>query len=360
VEVEGFMPALTPQHVEAIALKIMGSNERLASDLKNFGSCDTSYAVPNLARFRVNIFKNNGNHAIVMRKLSTQIPTLDGLKLPPIFREIDQGEDRHRLRHRRHRQRQDDDARGDAQRVNQQQEITWSRSEDPIEFLHPHIKATFSQRELGKDFSDFSVGLRARVASGAEGHPRGEIRDRETMEIALTAAETGHIVLFDAAHHQRVAVDQPRHRHVHERRGRIRSASGSRTPSLTSSASGLRRRSAVGACMVSEIMGSNLRTRERSCSGERHPQFPRDHRIQLPERLAQLRAVADQALQGEPHHRGERRCSTASTSPRCARRSTSPRRACRAKTRRHRASGSISKHCTSHPGTTAPLPSKAS
>ena len=60
----------------------------LASDLKAFGSCDTSYAVPNFARFRVNIFKNNGNHAIVMRKLSTQIPTCEGLKLPPIFKEI--------------------------------------------------------------------------------------------------------------------------------------------------------------------------------------------------------------------------------------------------------------------------------
>ena len=88
--------------------------------------------------------------------------------------------------------------------------------EDPIEFLHPHIKATFSQRELGKDFSDFSVGLRAALRQAPKVILVGEIRDRETMEIALTAAETGHIVFSTLHTISAVAIDQPRHRHVHQ------------------------------------------------------------------------------------------------------------------------------------------------
>ena len=83
VEIEGLVPTLKPDQVEAIALRIINENERLVSDLKNNGSCDTSYAVSDLARFRVNIFRQNGYHAIVMRKLSTQIPTCDGLNLQP-------------------------------------------------------------------------------------------------------------------------------------------------------------------------------------------------------------------------------------------------------------------------------------
>ena len=216
VEVEGFMPALAPQHVEGIALKIMGSNERLASDLKNFGSCDTSYAVPNLARFRVNIFKNNGNHAIVMRKLSTQIPTLDGLKLPPIFREIVKEKTGIVFVTGATGSGKTTTLAAMLNELNQQQEIHMVTLEDPIEFLHLHIKATFSQRELGKDFSDFSVGLRAALRQAPKVILVGEIRDRETMAIALTAAEPGHIVLRrfpPSAHPQSIL----HHRHVHER-----------------------------------------------------------------------------------------------------------------------------------------------
>ena len=86
VDIPGFMPVLQPQHTQGIATKLMGDTERVKSDLKNNGSCDTSYSVPNVARFRVNIFRQNGNHAIVMRKLNTQIPTIDALKLPPLCR----------------------------------------------------------------------------------------------------------------------------------------------------------------------------------------------------------------------------------------------------------------------------------
>src|SRR5437879_7843738 len=79
---------LTPRHVEELATHIIDGNERLVRDFGELGSCDCSYAVPGIARFRVNVFKQNGNHAIVMRKLQTQIPTMDKLGLPQVFKEV--------------------------------------------------------------------------------------------------------------------------------------------------------------------------------------------------------------------------------------------------------------------------------
>ena len=170
VDVDGLHPALLPQHIEAIAMKLINGNERLLSDLKQFGSCDTSFAVADLARFRVNIFKNNGNHAIVMRKLSTQIPTLDSLKLPPIFREIVKEKTGIVFVTGATGSGKTTTLAAMLNELNQHQEIHMVTLEDPIEFLHPHIKATFSQRELGKDFSDFSVGLARRAPPGT---PKG-------------------------------------------------------------------------------------------------------------------------------------------------------------------------------------------
>jgi twitching motility protein PilT len=88
VEIPQLAATLQPAHTRAIAEKLMGENERLKKDFKDSGSCDTSYSVPNVARFRVNVFRQNGNHAIIMRKLSTEIPTIEGLKLPGICKEI--------------------------------------------------------------------------------------------------------------------------------------------------------------------------------------------------------------------------------------------------------------------------------
>ena len=168
VDVEGLCPTLLAPHVEAIALKLMGGSERLAGDLKNFGSCDTSYGVPELARFRVNIFKNNGNHAIVMRKLSTQIPTCEGLKLPPIFKEIVKEKTGIVFVTGATGSGKTTTLAAMLNELNQHAEIHMVTLEDPIEFLHPHLKATFSQRELGKDFSDFSTGLRAALRQRSE------------------------------------------------------------------------------------------------------------------------------------------------------------------------------------------------
>jgi twitching motility protein PilT len=267
VEIDGFPTALTPQHVEAIALKLMGNNERLASDLKNFGSCDTSYAVPNLARFRVNIFKNNGNHAIVMRKLSTTIPTLDGLKLPPVFREMIKEKTGIIFVTGATGSGKTTTLAAMLNELNRLQEIHMVTLEDPIEFLHPHLKATFSQRELGKDFPDFSVGLRAALRQAPKVILVGEIRDRETMEIALTAAETGHIV-FSTLH--TISASQSINRVIgmftsdEEEQVRQRLADTLRfvvSQRLAPKLGG-------GRVLVSEIMGSNLRTREAILLGE--------------------------------------------------------------------------------------------
>ncbi len=267
VDIEGLYPTLQGPHVEAIALKLMGGNERLASDLKSFGSCDTSYAVSNLARFRVNIFKNNGNHAIVMRKLSTQIPTCEGLKLPPIFKEIIKEKTGIVFVTGATGSGKTTTLAAMLNELNQQAEIHMVTLEDPIEFLHPHIKATFSQRELGKDFSDFSVGLRAALRQAPKVILVGEIRDRETMEIAMTAAETGHIV-FSTLH--TISAAQSINRVIgmftNDEEVQIRQRLADTLRYVVSQR--LAPKVGGGRIMVSEIMGSNLRTREAILLGE--------------------------------------------------------------------------------------------
>jgi twitching motility protein PilT len=267
VEVEGLIPTLQPQHVEAISLKLMGSNERLASDLKSFGSCDTSYAVPNLARFRVNIFKNNGNHAIVMRKLSTQIPSCESLKLPPVFKEIIKEKTGIIFVTGATGSGKTTTLAAMLNEINQQSEYHMVTLEDPIEFLHPHIKATFSQRELGKDFSDFAVGLRAALRQAPKVILVGEIRDRETMEIALTAAETGHVV-YSTLH--TISAAQSINRVIgmftNEEQVQIRQRLADTLRYVISQR--LAPKVGGGRIMVSEILGTGLRTREAILLGE--------------------------------------------------------------------------------------------
>jgi twitching motility protein PilT len=139
--------------------------------------------------------------------------------------------------------------------------------EDPIEFLHPHIKATFSQRELGKDFSDFAVGLRAALRQAPKVILVGEIRDRDTMEIALTAAETGHIV-FSTLH--TISAAQSINRVIgmftNEEEVQIRQRLADTLRYVVSQR--LAPRIGGGRVMVSEIMGSGLRTREAILLGE--------------------------------------------------------------------------------------------
>jgi len=258
---------LQPVHTKAIAEKLMGENERLKSDFKEHGSCDTSYAVPNTARFRVNIFRQNGNHAIIMRKLSTDIPTLEGLKLPAICKEVIKEKTGLVFVTGATGSGKTTTLAAMLNELNATSDIHIVTLEDPIEFLHPHRRATFSQRELGKDFSDFAIGLRAALRQAPKVILVGEIRDRETMEIALTAAETGHVV-YATLH--TISAAQSINRVIglfskdEEQLVRQRLADTLRyvmSQRLAPKIGG-------GRIMVSEVMGSNLRTREAVLLGE--------------------------------------------------------------------------------------------
>jgi twitching motility protein PilT len=258
---------LSQEQVEGIANLITGKNERLKSDFARSGSCDASYAVDTLARFRVNIFKQNGYHAIVMRKLSSQLPTLDGLGLQPIFRQIITEKNGIVFVTGGTGSGKTTTLAAMLNELNETQDIHVVTLEDPIEFLHPHRRCVFSQRELGKDFPDFASGLRAALRQAPKVILVGEIRDRETMEIAMTASETGHLV-FSTLH--TINAGQSISRIIgmfakeEEQQVRQRLAETLRyviSQRLVSKISG-------GRLLVTEIMGSSLRTRETLVYGE--------------------------------------------------------------------------------------------
>jgi twitching motility protein PilT len=253
--------------VEQIATHLMGGDERLAHDFTTYGSCDCSYALSGLARFRVNIFKQNGRQAIVMRKLQTEIPTLDQLGLPPIFKEMIKEKNGIIFVTGATGSGKTTTLAAMLNELNESQKIHILTLEDPIEFLHPHKAALFNQRQLGKDFPDFASGLRAALRQAPKVILVGEIRDRATMEIAMTASETGHIV-FTTMH--TINAGQTINRVLgmfakdEEQQLRQRLADTVRyvvSQRLVTKVGG-------GRMLVSEIMGSSLRTRETLLYGE--------------------------------------------------------------------------------------------
>ena len=186
---------LDRQHIDYLADHIINGDERLKKDLAEFGSCDCSYALGDIARFRVNIFKQNGRTALVMRKLPSEIPTIEQLALPPVLNEIIREKNGIIFVTGATGSGKTTTLAAMLNELNQTQHIHIVTLEDPIEFQHPHRYAIFHQRELGKDFPNFAHGLRAALRQAPKVILVGEIRDRETMEIALAASETGHLVL---------------------------------------------------------------------------------------------------------------------------------------------------------------------
>ena len=189
---------LTPAKIEQIVDCVVNGNERLRQDYVTTGSCDCSYAIAT-ARFRVNIYRQNGNPAIVMRKLQSEIPSLTKLGLPPIFREIIKEKNGIVFLTGGTGSGKTTTLAAMLNELNETRSIHMVTLEDPVEFLHPHKNSIFSQREMGKDFYDFASGLRAALRQAPKVILVGEIRDRETMEIAMTASETGHLV-FSTLH----------------------------------------------------------------------------------------------------------------------------------------------------------------
>ncbi len=190
---------LIPFQTEQLALALINNDRRLLSDLLRHGSCDFSYDLPGGPRFRVNVFSQRGVYSIVMRKLESKVPTIEELGLPDCFKAM-AGEKNGIIFFT--------GATGTGKttslaaildEVNRTEQLHVITLEDPIEFVHPHKKATFNQRELGKDIDAFASGLRAALRQAPHVILVGEIRDRETVDVALNAAETGHLV-FSTLH----------------------------------------------------------------------------------------------------------------------------------------------------------------
>jgi twitching motility protein PilT len=186
---------LTPFQTETLALHLMQCDRRLSQLLIAQGSCDCSYALLGKARFRVNVFQQRNAYSIVLRKLSTQILTIDDLQLPPVFHRMGQEKNGLILVTGATGSGKSTTLAALIDEMNQTKAVHIVTLEDPIEFVHNHKKATINQRELGNDFDTFANGLRAALRQAPKVILVGEMRDRETVEIALSAAETGHLVL---------------------------------------------------------------------------------------------------------------------------------------------------------------------
>ena len=187
--------SLTAYQTENIALNILGNNRRLIQHLLESGSCDCGYQLGNQARFRVNIFRQQGRVSVVMRKLNSIIPSLDSLGLPNIFEQICREKTGLVLVTGATGSGKTTTLAAVLNEINRNQAFHVVTLEDPVEFIHPHHQSTFNQRELGTDFDTYPNGLRAALRQAPKVILVGEMRDRETVEIAMTAAETGHLVL---------------------------------------------------------------------------------------------------------------------------------------------------------------------
>ncbi|MFA5904916.1 MAG: PilT/PilU family type 4a pilus ATPase [Desulfobacula sp.] len=195
VRIDPDFKLLTAFQTEKIALNLINNNRKLMETLIREGSCDLSYQLGSKARFRVNIFSRSSKYSIVLRKLETKIPTIEELELPKAF---------YRMAEEKNGIIFVTGATGSGKttslaalldKINETKSVHVITLEDPIEYQHPQKKSTFNQRELGADFDTFANGLRAALRQAPKVILVGEMRDRETVEIGLSAAETGHLVL---------------------------------------------------------------------------------------------------------------------------------------------------------------------
>ncbi|HKF65181.1 MAG TPA: PilT/PilU family type 4a pilus ATPase [Vicinamibacterales bacterium] len=194
VQVPG-IAVLHPEHTARVACELIGGNELVLRTLKEQGACDFSYGIPHCARFRVNVFRQRGTYAIVMRVIATKIPTIAELNLPPMLSEIAELKNGIVLVTGPTGSGKSSTLAAIVNLINETRADHIVTIEDPIEFLHLHKKGTIHQRELHTDTPTFSHALRAALRQAPKVILVGEMRDRETIETALTAAETGHLVL---------------------------------------------------------------------------------------------------------------------------------------------------------------------
>ena len=189
------LSVLGPGDTQRIAQELIGDNQQAIATLQSQGSCDISYSLPGTARFRVNIFVQRGSHAIVMRVIPKSIPTFDELKLPQELAHIADIKNGIVLVTGPTGSGKSSTLAAILDRINETKAYHILTIEDPVEFMHRHKRSIVHQRELHSDTPSFALALRAALRQAPKVILVGEMRDKETIEIALEAAETGHLVL---------------------------------------------------------------------------------------------------------------------------------------------------------------------
>ena len=303
VPLESPIECLTPFQTEMIALNLIGGNPRLLDDLLRSGSCDTSYTLIDKARFRVNIFSQRGSYSIVLRKLNTKIATLSELNLPEILHMTAKEKTGLVLVTGATGSGKSTTLAAILDEINGTKAVHIVTLEDPVEFVYTQRVATINQREMGSDFDNFASGLRAALRQAPKIILVGEMRDRATVEIALSAAETGHLVMstlhtidagqtinrilgmFDTDEQEQV-----RHRLADTLRWIV----GQR----------LAPKIGGGRHALLEIMGSSLRTKETIVFGEAEGKT--FYEIIEAAYTYGWRSVVPRVLRGRHHHRGNR------------------------------------------------------
>ena len=193
------LPSLRPEDTARVARDLIAGNHQVLRTLKEQGACDLSYSLAERSRFRVNIFRQRGSFAIVMRVIATRVPTVADLKLPTAVTDAAGLKNGIVLVTGPTGSGKSSTLAAMVDLINETRAEHIITIEDPIEFLHQHKRATVHQRELHSDTPTFALALRAALRQAPKVILVGEMRDRETIEIALTAAETGHLV-FSTLH----------------------------------------------------------------------------------------------------------------------------------------------------------------
>ena len=259
---------LSPYQTEQIAMRLIGGKRDVADKLVKTGSTDCSYSLSGRTRFRVNIFAQRGTFCVVMRVIPSKIPTIEQLGIPPVLGDIAHERNGIVLVTGPTGSGKSTTLAAIINKMNLEKSMHIITIEDPIEYLHPHHKSTINQREVGTDTQTFALALRAALRQAPKVILVGEMRDVETISIALEASETGHLVLstlhtIDAAKTiERIVGVFPR---SDERQVRTRFSAAFRwvvSQRLVPKIGGGR----IGVC---EILRSTSRTREYVHEGER-------------------------------------------------------------------------------------------
>ena len=188
------MPALSEEDVLRLAREVLGSDEKL-QEFRASKDCDTAVAIPNLGRFRANLFYQRNRPGLVLRTIGTKIPTLEQLELPPVLKTIAASNDGLVLVTGATGSGKSTTLAAIIDCINATEPCHIMTLEDPIEFVHENKLALINQREIAVDSPSFASALKHVLRQDPDVILIGEMRDWESASVALTAAETGHLVL---------------------------------------------------------------------------------------------------------------------------------------------------------------------